>query len=328
MPTPRPFAPADLISLTRLPLAGAFVLAGDTVTRLAVVGIAGLTDWLDGWVARRGTAGRYGAVIDPAADRVFVVAVIAALVVENAMTLAQCLLLLVRDIATTLGAAAVRLAPSWRPPRLQARWSGKVVTALQFVTLLAVIVQPSSMRWLLPLVVLASGASIVDYARVLRRAHLHAALIAAFAGSASGLQAQEGSTPSIRPLARIDAFLADVDVLHVGGGVTRELGRYVRLDGVLAAGVARARGETLGSGRAEVVGRFLLDPFLQSRWGFHGGGGIIARLDEGADPRGYITLLFGAELPNEGRWRPAIEIGIGGGTRIALVVRRGAPDRR
>ena len=326
--SPRRLAPADIVSLSRLPLAGAFVLAGDTSTRLAVVAIAGITDWIDGWMARRQGSGRYGAIIDPAADRAFVVIVLAALVAAQIVTVAQCALLLVRDIATTVGALAVRVAPAWRPDRLQARRSGKVVTALQFVTLVGVMIEPSSIMWLLPIVVVASIVSIADYGRALWRHPARAAVLVAALTGATDLEAQERGLQAFRPIARIDAFSARVDALHAGIGVTRGLGSYVRLDYVIAAGAARVASETVASGRAEVVGRFLLDPFRQSRWGFYGGAGLLGRLDDGADPGGYVTLLFGAELPGEGSMRPAIELGIGGGTRIAFVLRRGRPDRR
>src|SRR5688500_17381914 len=320
---------ADLISLSRLPLAGAFVLAGDSVTRLTLIGIAGLSDWLDGWVARHGAAGRYGAILDPAADRAFVVIVLATLVSEHVMTLAQCLLLLTRDIATTLGVLLLQAAPGRRPERLQARWTGKLVTALQFVTLIAMMIEPTSITWLLPLVVMTSIVAIADYARVLWRRPASATVLVAVLAGAGHLEAQEAGRGSVfRPLGRVDAFLARADAVHAGAGVTRDLGSYVRLDYVLAAGAARAGGETVASARAEGVARFLLDPFRQSRWGFYGGGGLVARLDGGDDLRGYVTLLFGAELPDEGRMLEAIELGIGGGMRIALVVRRGRPDRR
>ena len=325
----RRFTPADLISLSRLPLAGAFILASDTVTRLTLVGIAGLTDWLDGWIARRRGVGRYGAVIDPAADRVFVVVILATLVAENVLTLAQCLLLLLRDIATTLGVLIVRIAPSLRPERLTARWSGKIVTALQFVALIAVLIEPTTLKWLLPIVVAASVVAIADYALALRRHRALTAVLVALAAGSTQLEAQPGAEqPTWRALARVDAFIARVDAIHVGAGLTRDLGSYVRLDGALAGGVARAGDDTGASGRAELVGRFLLDPFRQSRWGFYAGGGLIARSDDGDDVRGYFTLLFGAELPVEGRMLPALELGIGGGTRVGLVVRRGRMDRR
>lgn len=167
--TPR-LAPADIVSLSRVLLAGAFILTGSVAARLIIVAVAGLTDWLDGWLARRGHAGRYGAVIDPATDRVFVVAVVVTLVAQHIMTVGQCLLLMARDIATTIGVVVVRLAPSLRPERLQARWSGKVVTALQFITLIAVLLDRATLDWLLPVVAVASVISIADYSAAIWRA--------------------------------------------------------------------------------------------------------------------------------------------------------------
>ena len=163
MPRSRRLSPADLVSLSRLLLAGAFVVTGSTITRAALIGIAGVTDYLDGWLARQGGSSRYGAVIDPATDRAFVLTVVVTLVVEDAMTIAQCLVLMARDLITTAGVVIVRLAPAMRLTPLEARWSGKVVTALQFVTLVAIIVEPPSIAWLLPIVALASAVSIADY---------------------------------------------------------------------------------------------------------------------------------------------------------------------
>ena len=63
----------NIISSSRVLLAAAFVAAGDANARLGLVGIAGLTDFLDGWIARKGRwTSRVGALIDPIADRVFV----------------------------------------------------------------------------------------------------------------------------------------------------------------------------------------------------------------------------------------------------------------
>jgi hypothetical protein len=135
-------------------------------------------------------------------------------------------------------------------------------------------------------------------------------------------------SPTLRLTARVDAFLARVDALHAGLGVNTDLGSYVRLDAALAAGAARFEQTTVASGRAEVVARFLLDPFRQSRWGFYGGGGLIARYDDGPGASGYLTVLVGTELPGAWRTLPALEIGIGGGTRIGLVIRRGRSNRR
>jgi len=154
---------ADFVSLSRVLLAGAFPFTQGMAGGMAIIGVAGLTDYVDGHLARRGAASRYGAIIDPAADRLFVVVVMATLLVEQAVTPSQCLVLLSRDIVTTLGAIVVRLAPALRPARLEARWSGKIVTALQFVALIGVIIEPGSLAWTLPIVALASAVSIGDY---------------------------------------------------------------------------------------------------------------------------------------------------------------------
>ena len=60
----------NLLSLSRLGFAAAFVLLKGRDERLLLIAAAGATDFLDGWIARRrGTATKWGALIDPVADR-------------------------------------------------------------------------------------------------------------------------------------------------------------------------------------------------------------------------------------------------------------------
>lgn len=109
-----------------------------------------------------------------------------------------------------------------------------------------------------------------------------------------------------------------------GFGVALPVGTYVRLAGIGSAGV-RFTGETsLPMGRAEVMARFLLDPFRESRRGLSigAGGGLV--LGEG---RPRAVLLIALELEGERRasgWVPALQAGLGDGARIALVLRRGS----
>jgi len=154
---------ADIVSLSRLALASLFIAIRSPASRIAVIAAAAATDWLDGWLARRHGASRYGAIVDPAADRVFVVVVLLVLLADGALNVAQSLVFLARDIVTTVGAAAVRVVPRLGGTRLRARFSGKVVTALQFVVLAAAIVRPSSVTWLIVVLGIVTVASIADY---------------------------------------------------------------------------------------------------------------------------------------------------------------------
>ncbi len=94
---------------------------------------AGISDWLDGWAARRlGQESELGRLLDPICDRVFAVTVLATLVVIDALPLWQLGVLIARDVANTLGALVVWLARPERVVGLRPRLSGKLVTSLQF----------------------------------------------------------------------------------------------------------------------------------------------------------------------------------------------------
>lgn len=115
-------------------LAVAFVLWSETrVAAVAILSAAGISDWLDGWTARRlGRQSTAGALLDPICDRVFAVTVLATLVVVHGLPLWQLAVLVARDVANTLGALVVWLRRPAATSALRARLSGKIVTSLQF----------------------------------------------------------------------------------------------------------------------------------------------------------------------------------------------------
>src|SRR3712207_7677994 len=89
----------NVLSLSRVIFAVGFVAADGPMTRLGLVGAAGLSDVLDGWVARRlNVATRWGALLDPAADRVFVLAAALSLLAGGALTAPAAIVLVSRDI--------------------------------------------------------------------------------------------------------------------------------------------------------------------------------------------------------------------------------------
>jgi len=160
------------------------------------------------------------------------------------------------------------------------------------------------------------------------------ALAGTFA-AAPRLAAAQEREPSVRFTAdaRLDVLTARTTAIQAGLGLGVPLGNYVRLGALIAGGpefgAGGAGGSTIrGSGRADLLARFTLDPFLESRWGGYAGGGGSARYAAGRRVRGYLLAAVGIEGAPVGGWLPALELGIGGGTRFGVVLRRGRPGRR
>ena len=74
--TPTVLTVPNLVSTSRVILAVGFLAMEAVPVRLALIAVASLTDFLDGWIARRTkVVSRFGALIDPVADRFFVLCV-------------------------------------------------------------------------------------------------------------------------------------------------------------------------------------------------------------------------------------------------------------
>jgi phosphatidylglycerophosphate synthase len=167
----RIFTIPNSISLSRLLLAVAFVLIDGDWQRVVLVVAAGVTDFLDGWLARMGNSSTVaGALIDPIADRVFVLAAISTYLFEGRLTTGQYFIFLSRDIATAVGFIVARFIPGLTASAFKARVLGKTVTVLQLACLLAVLVTPRIVQPLILIIGALSAISIVDYTAALERA--------------------------------------------------------------------------------------------------------------------------------------------------------------
>lgn len=165
------FTLPNSISLSRLVLALAFVLIDGTWERVAIIVVAGITDFMDGWLARHEKAeSETGALIDPLADRIFVFVAISVYLVEGRFTAGQYFIFLSRDIATALGFLVAKIVPWLRPAVFRARMLGKLVTVLQLIALVAVLATPAYTTALVIGIGLLSVAAIVDYTIALWRA--------------------------------------------------------------------------------------------------------------------------------------------------------------
>ena len=170
------FTLPNTVSLSRLVLALAFVLVSGTWERIALIAIAGLTDFMDGWLARHEKAETTaGALIDPIADRVFVFVAITTFLVEDQLSAGQYFIFLSRDIATAVGFVVAKVVPTLRPAVFRARLLGKLVTVAQLITLVTIIILPELTYGLVMTVGLLSAASIVDYTFALWRGRVRSA---------------------------------------------------------------------------------------------------------------------------------------------------------
>jgi cardiolipin synthase len=159
---------ADLLSLTRIPLAAAFLLVSHSGWRLAIVGVAALTDLLDGPVARRLGSSPFGAVIDPVADKLFMAAAVGVVAFSGRLELYEIVGVLLRDIVATVAFIATLI--SHQPRAIPARSSGKAVTVAQILTLVAFLIESPYLRPIAWATTAIAIIAIWDYYRVAPRA--------------------------------------------------------------------------------------------------------------------------------------------------------------
>src|SRR5215207_6113396 len=97
----RRFTTADFITVVRLPLAVFFVVLEDTWWRFGVLALAAATDLLDGFLARRFGGSRFGAVLDPIADKLFMACAFGVVLFSGRLQLFEIVAVLLRDIWAT-----------------------------------------------------------------------------------------------------------------------------------------------------------------------------------------------------------------------------------
>jgi phosphatidylglycerophosphate synthase len=165
------FTLADLVTALRLPLAVAFPLTESHGWHLAIVAAAAATDFFDGRLARRLGPSRMGAVLDPVADKLFMLAAFLTVARHGLLGWWEIVLVLSRDIMAGLGALGAWLFG--RPLALPARAGGKAVTVCQLLTLVAYIAESPLVRPLAWATAAISVYAIWDYGRAAARAVHH-----------------------------------------------------------------------------------------------------------------------------------------------------------
>lgn len=145
--------------------------------------------------------------------------------------------------------------------------------------------------------------------------------LAASLCAAAPLSAQDVLLP-IQPEGRLDLITGKHTALQAGAGVSTPVATNFRIGLVGALG---ASDDGL-SGRADAFVRFSLAEYAGAYagggWTPYVGGGTTTRLDSGIDgSRTYLLGFVGYEGPATNGLQPAVEVGIGGGIRLGVVLR-------
>ena len=163
-----------ILSLLRLPLAVLFVLVVDEPwAALAVLAAAGATDVLDGWYARNyGHVSATGAALDPITDKSFAITVAVSLVLQGKLSLAQILLINVRELAElplVLWILVSHRARLRRVDHASANVLGKLSTVVQFGAIASALFElAQTPLWVFATAILGVVASISYWQRELR----------------------------------------------------------------------------------------------------------------------------------------------------------------
>lgn len=107
---------------------------------LLIAGVAGFTDVVDGWLARKlGAQSDYGAVLDPISDKALLITAFVSLTMVQAIPLVITAVVVLRDLVIITGAVCYR----WLIGRYQMAPSlwGKANTAAQLLFILMILIQ-------------------------------------------------------------------------------------------------------------------------------------------------------------------------------------------
>lgn len=130
------FSLSNGLSLLRAPLALLF-LSESAYVRISAILLAMITDSIDGFLARRRRSEtQFGAILDPAMDKLFVFIALSVLLFEQRLEIWQALAMIARDFGLCLFGIYLAISGGWQRYQFKAiRW-GKVTTAMQFLTLI------------------------------------------------------------------------------------------------------------------------------------------------------------------------------------------------
>jgi hypothetical protein len=139
------------------------------------------------------------------------------------------------------------------------------------------------------------------------------------------LAAQPAATA---PELRLDVIAGRSTASQLAAGVSLGTAGYTRVALVAGGGMAWKDDEVRRSVRFDGTLRFHLDPSRANPYGFYLLGGLGALYDGFERWRGLLVVGLGLEFPSRAKGVWAAEVGLGGGLRIGLALRRSRPEAR
>ena len=172
----------NILSALRLiaaPIAGWLILHREFFPAVCVFGFAGLSDAADGYLAKTfGLSSRFGAWLDPAADKLLMLASFVTLTMVGAVPLWLTALVIGRDVAIVLGVALAKLLGA--PLTVAPLMVGKISTVVQVLYIAGVLLM-LTLRQIEPQAVLAGvlAVALLTLASFLAYAHVWFQAVAA-----------------------------------------------------------------------------------------------------------------------------------------------------
>ncbi len=121
-----------IVRFILIPIIVFFVLTGQYIAAFIVLTISGLTDVLDGFIARKfNFITNFGKLIDPLADKATQIAVLASLTFKGIIPLWMLLIVFVKEIVMVAGASFLY----GKKLVVSSRWYGKLATVLFYIAI-------------------------------------------------------------------------------------------------------------------------------------------------------------------------------------------------
>ncbi len=140
-----------------------FFLSDAPQVRVAAILIAALTDFLDGYIARRyNQITSFGTILDPLMDKLFVGVVVGCFWFEGKLSESDILILFLRDISLLFFGGYLFLVGRFKNWKIRSFIAGKLMTTFQFIALLMVASEYPIPGFLLLLLAISGIASLFE----------------------------------------------------------------------------------------------------------------------------------------------------------------------